>query len=330
LEVRQLEPGFGGDPATITVDEVTQIAALQTDAVRIEGIEVEGSSLDRTAKVQVSINNPAASTLRDTARWTGAGDWLIEPAQDYIEVPPGETGTMTVYLTNDGNLFPVPQLELSMAYDGGGPVRISKALPVKRLIELPISEQGPEIDGELDDVWRGITPETDFFGAAPDVSPADSTLLRMCSDGISLFIVVECFESNVDELKATVETRDGFGGYDDYVLVLIEPEIGSNVFYQVAVNPKGTVFDKEIEICPFGTYVQDYAWDAALDVGVRVYDDRWVAELSIPMDALGPEARENMRWGFNFRRMHKHLGEVSDFQVPLWFATDRLGILVRQ
>ena len=187
------------------------------------------------------------------------------------------------------------------------------------------------MDGRLEEeVWQGIDPETGFFGSAPAKAPADSTSLRLCHDGVHLYMAAECFEREPGRLRAKAEMRDGFGGYDDYVMVLFEPQIGSNVFYQIAVNPKGTVFDKHIEICPFGTYVQDYAWNAPVSVGTKVYEDRWVAEVSIPLEALGSQAGEDGRWGFNFRRIHKHIGAVSDFQVPLWYATDRLGLLVFQ
>ncbi len=328
LEVRMLEPGFGASPGEITMEDMIRVAGIQSKAVQIEEIQLAGPALIGTAKVRINIGNAGSSTLRDTARWVAPGDWIVEPPKDYVEVPPGETGTMVAYVTNDGALFPVPRLELSMAYDGGEPVQITKALPVKRVISAASAGGAPAMDGSLEDVWPGVVSETAFFGSAPREAPADSTSLRICYDDENLYVAVECFDSAVGELGANAETRDGFGGRDDYILVLLEPEIGTNVFYEVAVNPKGTVFDKQIEICPFGTYVQDYAWDAPVDVGTGVFDDRWVAELRIPFEAFGLGAAERGEWGFNFRRWHKRLGAVTDFQTPLRFATDSLGLLV--
>jgi hypothetical protein len=327
LEVRMLEPGFGSSPEEITMEDLIRVARVESEAVRMEEIRVTGLSLEGTAKVRIDIENTGSTTLRDTARWVSAGDWVVEPSQDYVEVPPGETGMMTAYLTNEGDLFPVPRLELAMAYDGRGPVQIAKPFPVKRMVSVPSSGGGLSMDGTLEELWRETVAETDFFGRAPREAPADSTCLRICRDGDYVYFAVECFDSDMGRVKAGVETRDGFGGYDDYVLVLVEPEIGTNVFYQVAVNPRGTVFDKMVEICPFGTYVQDYSWDAPVEVGTETYDDRWVAEFRIPFEALGPGAGEEKEWGFNFRRWHHRLHSTTDFQVPLWFATDRLGIL---
>lgn len=329
LEVRLLGPGFGASPGVVTMEDAMRIAVLEKEAVEIETLEVADVSLDGTAKVRIGIKNPGSVTLGDTARWAGMGDWTIEPLHHYVEVPPGEMGTMTAYLRNQGDLFPVPRLEIAMGYDGGGEaVTISKPLPVKRLVYASRAGEVPVIDGGLEQAWDGVPVEKRFFGSAPGKAPFDSTTLRLSHDGDNLYVAVEAYERDVDSLKAGVRVRDGFGGYDDYVLVLIEPEIGSEVFYQVAVNPAGTVFDKHIEICPFGTYVQDYSWDPPVDAAAAVYDDRWVVEMAIPIESLGSGAGESARWGFNFRRMHKHLGAVSDLQVPVWFASDRLGILI--
>jgi 3',5'-cyclic AMP phosphodiesterase CpdA len=328
LEVRSLEPGFGGRPDAVTMENIVHIVALERDALDVEGIEVSGCDLIGAAKVTIGIHNSGSSTLRDTARWVSTGDWSIEPVSDYVEVPPGETGTMTAYASNDARLFPVPVFEINMAYDGGRVLRLSDPLPVKRVLRAVLCDSAPDIDGVLEDSWRGADRETCFFGSAPQEAPADSTRLWVCHDSKYLYVGVECYDGRVAELQANAETRDAFGGYDDYVLVLLEPKIGSNVFYQIAVNPRSTVFDKKIEVCPFGTYVQDYGWDAPADVGTHVYDDRWVAELRIPMESFGFGVDEHTRWGFNFRRMHKRLDAVSDFQTPLWYASDRLGILV--
>jgi len=330
LKVRVVEPGFGSNPGDITMEDMIRVASVESKAVEIEELHLSGLMLDGTSKVRINIDNTGSSTLRDTARWVSPGDWVVEPPEDYVEVPPGETGTMTAYVTNQGDLFPVPRLELSMAYDGTGPVDIAKPLPVKRIIYSSPQEGPLEMDGTLEDTWQRVPRETAFFGSALRAAPADSTRLRVCHDDSCLYFAVECFDSDMEGLEAGVRARDGFGGYDDYVLVLLEPAIDSEVFYQVSVNPLGTIFDKQVEICPFGTYVQDYTWDAPVRAGAGIYGDRWIAEFSIRFDALGPEAREPGDWGFNFRRRHKRLGAVTDFQAPVWFASDRLGLLIRE
>jgi hypothetical protein len=325
LEVRVLEPGLGESPDIFTMEDKVRMEVLEAEALSIEDLEVTGPTLDGTAKIEISVHNTGTATIRDTARWSLAGDWMVESPSSYVEVPPGETGTITAYFSNNGDLFPAPQLEVGIASENGEIVRVSKPLPVRRVLEAARLDTGPEIDGRLEEVWQSIDPESRYFGYGHDQGDRDSTSLRVCHDGGHVYVAVEAFASDMDSIRAFVESRDGFGGYDDYVLVLFEPEIGSNVFYQVAVNPRGTVFDKHVEICPFGTYVQDYSWDPPLTAAAQILDDRWVVELSIPIESLNPGGRDSERWGFNFRRMHKHKGAISDYQLPLWYASDRLG-----
>jgi hypothetical protein len=328
LEVRMLEPAFGAAPDLVTLDDALRVAALEDRAVDIEPVEITDVSLDGTTGVRIGLRNTGSTTLKDKVRWIPAGEWAVEPLDDYIEIPPGETGTMTAYVSNEGTLFPVPRLEINMAYDGGEPLTVSEALPVKRLIYAAKPNAAPSVDGRLEGIWETIPAESRFFGSAPGRAPSDSTVLRLCHDETHLYVAVEAFDSVADSIAAHVRIRDGFGSYDDLVVLLLEPEIGSDVFYQVAVNPAGTIFDKSIEICPFGTYVQDPAWDAPVEVGTDLYEDKWVAEIAIPLEAVGARPEAGARWGFNFRRMHGRLDATSDFQAPFWFASDRLGILI--
>jgi hypothetical protein len=329
VEVRLLEPGLGESPQAITMEEMIAMEQMESDAVHIEGVETSGCSLVGTAKVTIGIHNQGTSTLRDTACWKLAGDWTIEPSCDYIEVPPGETGTMTAYAGNTGRLFPVPELTVTLASGPDKVSEVSRPLPVRRLIYAARCDSAPVVDGVLEKVWRHVDRETCFFGSVPDVSPGDSTALRICHDRGSVYVAVECF-GGADDLAAGAETRDAFGGYDDYVLLLFQPDPGSDTYFQMAVNPSGTVFDKRVEVCPFGTYVQDPGWDAPVEVATLTSGDGWTAEMRIPVSSLGHGAEEATRWGFNFRRMHRRLDASSDFQIPLAYASDRLGVLVLQ
>jgi hypothetical protein len=131
----------------------------------------------------------------------------------------------------------------------------------------------------------------------------------------------------MDDVRAGVAERDGFIGYDDFVMVLFEPVRGSFEFYQFAVNPLGTVFDRMVEICPFGSYVQHPEWDADFDVAVGALEDRWTVEISIPFEVLGNEPDEGSQWGFNLVRRHKRLDASSTFQGWIRYDSDYLGVL---
>ena len=93
------------------------------------------------------------------------------------------------------------------------------------------------------------------------------------------------------------------------------------------MNPLGTLFDRKIEICPFGSYVLHPEWDPPVDVATQVLEDRWTVEIAIPVEALGEGAGVESDWGFNFMRRHVRLRASSNFQTPLRYSSDHMALL---
>jgi hypothetical protein len=328
FEVRLVEPAFGSPVDTVTMDDMMLIAGIQSKTIRMEELVIEGSTFSGTSRVSVTIENHGSSTLRDTARWVVRGGWVAEPMRDYVEVPPGEIGTLTAYLTNDGPLFPVPDFRLDMPYKADRVIEVSRPAAVKRLVHSEVCDSVPQLDGVLDEeIWQQLPGVSRYFGRAPDAAPEDSTVLKLRHDATRLYVAVTCFDSHAEEVSAIAAERDGFGGYDDYILLLFELRQGSRDFYQISVNPAGTIFDKTIEICPFGSYVLHPEWDAPVEVAAKIHEDRWTAEIAIPFEALGEVPHADAKWGFNFMRMHKRLDATSDLQPPIRYDSDYLAIL---
>jgi hypothetical protein len=169
--------------------------------------------------------------------------------------------------------------------------------------------------------------ESRFFGPQGGRTAADSTLLRVCYDSTNIYVGVECLDRNVAGLAASARERDAAALDDDSVVLLFEPRVESGVFFQVAVNPLGTLFDRKVEICPFGTYVPDPAWDPAIQVGASLGPDRWTVELALPIAALSPAGLGGSRWGFNFSRIQQRLGTSADFQAPFRYRSDAIGLV---
>jgi hypothetical protein len=312
----------------VTMESSILAAQVEARTVHLDDIVVEDFNFEGTARVTVAIENLSGQTIRDTALWVQRGGWKVEPERDYVEVPPGETGTLTAYASNRGLLFPVPVLRLKMPVGNGDTLSIAEPLRIKRLTALGLLAEPPGIDGILDDsAWNGVHWVTDFYGGSGGEAATGPTKLKLGLSSGRVFIGVECLREDMDELRAGVADRDGFLAYDDYISVLFEPVRGSQVFYQIGVNPRGVLFDRKIEICPFGTYVAHPEWDPDIEVAALVRDDRWIVEMAIPLDSLGEGAAPAGRWGFNFRRRDKYPGAVADFQPPMWYDTHRLGLL---
>jgi hypothetical protein len=328
LRVGVVEPDFMEPPDVVTVDDAIAIAGIELSAVGMSEIEVHDLSSVGTNKVTVSIANASHVTLRDSATWVSRGGWSVEPAQDYVEVPPGEVGKLTAYATSAGQVFPVPVLRLDVPYDQGKSLAVEEPLRLKRVASAGYTEEAPLVDGLLDErVWSEAEAETEFFGWGGGPAPGDSTRLRVSYGEDALYVAVECMDSDMAAVSAGIAERDGALRRDDNVRILFEPVRGSQVFYEIYVNPIGTVFDQMVEICPFGTWVLHPEWDAPLDVAAQVRDDRWVVELGIPVAALEAEIGDQSGWGFNFMRWHQRLDAASAFQPPIRYDADRMGLL---
>jgi hypothetical protein len=184
------------------------------------------------------------------------------------------------------------------------------------------------------------------FGWAVENAPEDSTRLRFCHDGVNLYVAVECFDSRPEEVSATAGERDGFSRSDDTFMLMFQPRAGARDFFEISVNPLGTVFDRFVEICPFGSYVIHPDWDAPVTAGAKINDRGWTAEIAIPLEAIaGPpvagagtavdeaiSAAElpvvaGDRWGFNFSRWHHRIGSSTYFQYPVRYDPAYMGVL---
>ncbi|HVP58397.1 MAG TPA: metallophosphoesterase [bacterium] len=328
LSVNLVEPGIFKPVDTVTFEDGIKMAEVDAKAVQLGELLAYDYRMSSVGQVTITIENPGHTTLTDTARWVLRGDWAVQPIKDYVEVPPDEVGKLTAFVRCDGYLFPVPIVELHLPCCDGRIVDVVKPLNVKRVTYADLADSMPVIDGVLNEpVWRGIAGETHFFGPQGGRSPTDSTVLRVCYDSTNVYLAAECFDSKIGELRAMATERDASAADDDAVSFVFQPRRDSETFYQVSVNPIGTLFDRRVEVCPFGTYVSDPTWDVVATVATKVLSDRWVVEIAIPLAGLDGAAAGESRWGFNFSRIEQRLRTTALFQAPLRYRSDGIGIM---
>jgi hypothetical protein len=309
------------------MEGVIDLTTFKRESVDLSEIRVDGTSLAGTAKVTVTISNTGEQTLRDTARWDLREGWTVEPERDYIEVPPGEIGQLTAIVSADGLVFPVPSLRISLPYRDEEPFEIVEYLNVRRTVQAPRLAAAPAVDGVLgEDALRSAPPLTEYFGWRGGESTGDPTSVWVGYDSANLYLAVECADAEPESISAITTERDGAVGHDDHVGILVQPDRNADVFYQILVNPKGTVFDREILINPYGSYVMNPGWNASVEAAARVSRNGWTAELAIPLAELGP-ATAGSEWGFNFQRSHARQHTVSNFQAPVAYSSSTMGIL---
>lgn len=327
LRIELMEPDSFRPVDSVTMEGIMDLTRFKKESVKLSEIRVDGTSLAGTARVSITITNTGETTLRDTARWDLRPGWTVEPERDYIEVPPGEVGQLTAIVSADGLLFPVPSLRINVPYRDEEPFEIVKYLNVRRTGRAAWLAAAPSIDGLIDDeAWTGVIPETQYFGWRGGETEGDPTSVWVGCDDQNLYLAVKCEDAEPEHIRAIVRDRDGFVGNDDHVGILVQPDRQAEVFYQILVNPNGAVFDREIEINPYGSYVMHPRWNGSVEAAARVSEDGWTVELMIPLADLG-QAGRGSEWGFNFQRSHVRQEAVSSFQVPLRFSSSTMGIL---
>jgi predicted phosphodiesterase len=327
LRVELMEPDSFRPVDSVTMEGVMDLTSFKNESVELSEIRVEGTSLTGTARVSITVTNSSEKTLGDTARWDLREGWTVEPETDYIEVPPGEVGQLTAIVSADGLVFPVPRLRISLPYRDEEPFEIVEYLNVRRTEQATRVGEAPAIDGLIEDgVWRSATPETEYFGWRGGETEGDPTSLWVGYDSENLYLAARCSDAEPESIRAVVKERDGFAGHDDHVGILVQPDRGAEVFYQILVNSNGAVFDRKIEINPYGSYVMLPGWDGSVEAAARVTEDGWTVEFAVPLADLG-QAGPGSEWGFNFQRYHVREETVSNFQAPLSFSSSTMGIL---
>ena len=147
--------------------------------------------------------------------------------------------------------------------------------------------QGPiTLDGKLDELsWAGAPLANKFVQNDPrEGEPATyDTEVRMLYDDRALYIGVFAKDPEpgsiiVNELRKdfNTATADGFQ-------VVIDTFHDERNGYQFAINPSGAKWDSQMSN---EGRDQNQNWDGIWDVGTRIGEDGWYAEIEIPFKTL--------------------------------------------
>ena len=91
-----------------------------------------------------------------------------------------------------------PVLCLAVLSSLSSPARAAEVRAVR-------TDQGPKIDGRLDDpVWQSAIPSSDFrmVEPVPNAEPTERTEIRILYDGASLYIGLLCLDSAPGQISA--------------------------------------------------------------------------------------------------------------------------------
>ncbi len=168
--------------------------------------------------------------------------------------------------------------------------------------------------------WREVEPVRllENLGGGP---AAQATRVRTCwDDGVWRVL----FEADAHTPWATLTQRDAALWTEEVVEVFFDPVGDGWSYFEVEINPLGTVTDLVLRRTASG-WRKDFAWNVdGLVSHVRRTAGGWAAELAIPFDALGSASVpiSGTRWRVNFLRIDRLDGPGSEKrELSAWSPT---------
>jgi hypothetical protein len=177
----------------------------------------------------------------------------------------------------------------------------------KRSIKAVKIANPPVIDGDLSDVaWEGAPLVTDFIDRRTDSVAKQPTFVRILYDNEYLYFAFECFE-DMETIVATERKYDRERIFsEDKVQIGLDTFNNTEQAYMFAVTPIGTRMDSRS-----GTFGRNPNWDAPWVAKTRILQDRWVAEIAIPIGVMHFNKEDNQTWGMNLFRDDQNSSEYS-------------------
>jgi hypothetical protein len=145
--------------------------------------------------------------------------------------------------------------------------------------------EAPRIDGDLSDpVWQQAPAIDDFRQVDPQpLAPAtERTEVRFLYDADQLYVAIYCHDSEPDRITANVRERDGMLPRDDFVRVVLDPQLSRRNGYAFEINPEGARTDALLQNNSDFLVTWNMIWEGQ----ARRVADGWTAEMALPFRGL--------------------------------------------
>jgi hypothetical protein len=178
-----------------------------------------------------------------------------------------------------------------------------------RSIAAVRTDTAPIIDGKIDEsCWSKANVATDFTDYRTESLAVEQTLVRVLYDDSNLYIAFECLEPEPERIIAVERKYDQSLHEEDAVEVRFDTFGDRRSAYVFAVNTLGTRYDARIGLFD---YRADDTWGCDWSAACSVAEDRWFAEIAVPIGNIFFEQKDGMVWGANFRRRERGMQESS-------------------
>ena len=167
-----------------------------------------------------------------------------------------------------------------------------------RAVRVP--ENAIRVDGRLDEeVWRGVTPVTDFVQKEPNegAPPSQSMEVRFAYDGDALYVGARMHSTT--PIQAPLGRRDD-GEQAEHILVSLDTYLDRRTSSTFGVTATGVRLD-HYHASDDG-FNDDDTFDPVWQARTSIDEEGWSAELWIPFAQLRFNDRSPQVWGLNVQR----------------------------
>ena len=203
-------------------------------------------------------------------------------------------------------------------------------IPVLRCARLALGDLSADANALP---WRGL-PGVRFCDAVTAAAPKQGTEVRAAwsEDEWRLLFIADDTDP-----WATMTQRDAPLYEEETVEVFFDPAGDLESYFEIEVNPLGTVLDLVLRKSRSG-YKADRAWQCeGLRTLVRRHDGGWSAEMAIPFASVtNSPPRAGSRWRANFCRIDRPSRdgtlprELTSWSPPLranFHTPERFGVI---
>jgi hypothetical protein len=167
--------------------------------------------------------------------------------------------------------------------------------------------EAPRIDGDLSDpAWRLAPAIDDFHQVEPQplAAPTERTEVRLLYDDERLYIAIYCHDREPERITANVRERDGILPRDDFVRVVLDPQLSRRNGYAFEINPEGARTDALLQNNSEFLVTWNMIWEGQ----ARRVADGWTAEMALPFRGLSyPSGGGD--WGLDVLRQIRRKSE---------------------
>lgn len=225
------------------------------------------------------------------------------------------------------------------------------------ILSVPKATQPPIIDGNLSEiVWQTAQALAPFQNSEGTEEAVDSTEAFLLWDSENFYIGVKAHISGSQFPHLSQTQNDSPIWEDECIEILVDPDLETDTYYHLVINPIGAVFDQQVNVpgepsfrlAPHDvqltldrktlqtSFDADRTWNSEAKVAAQVNTTFWSIEVALPRKMLEksaksdaqPEPASENRWLFNIHRKAyssigstENLGTTTQREYSYWLPT---------